>query len=87
MATITAFEAKTRFGELLERVGRGEEIIITRHEKPVARIVPEGLRSLAQVRQAVAALNQLRLQIGGRAKRSTKLSDAEVRAAIEEGRR
>jgi prevent-host-death family protein len=42
MATITAFEAKTRFGELLERVTRGEEIVITRHDKPVARIVPEG---------------------------------------------
>jgi len=35
MATITAFEAKTRFGELLERVARGEEIVITRHEKGV----------------------------------------------------
>lgn len=42
MGTVTAFEAKTRFGELLERVGRGEEIVITRHDKPVARIVPEG---------------------------------------------
>ena len=87
MVTITAFEAKTRFGELLERVGRGEEIIITRHEKPVARIVPEGLRNLTQVRQAVATLNQLRLQISGRPKGRTKLSNAEVRSAIEEGRR
>lgn len=87
MATITAFEAKTRFGELLERVGRGEEIVITRHEKPVARIVPEGMRSLAHVRQAVAALDQLRLQISARAKGRTKLSNAEVRSAIEEGRR
>ena len=42
MATVSAFEAKTRFGELLERVTRGEEIVITRHDKPVARIVPEG---------------------------------------------
>ena len=87
MVTITAFEAKTRFGELLERVSRGEEIVITRHEKPVARIVPEGLRSLVQVRQAVTALNQLRHQIRGRPKRGAKLSDAEVRSAIEEGRR
>jgi prevent-host-death family protein len=89
MATVTAFEAKTRFGELLERVGRGEEIIITRHEKAVARIIPEGQRSLEQVRQAVSALNQLRQQIGERTKRQgrAKLSDAEVRSAIEEGRR
>lgn len=36
MATVTAFEAKTRFGELLERVSKGEEVVITRHDKPVA---------------------------------------------------
>ncbi len=87
MSTVTAFEAKTRFGELLERVSRGEEIVITRHEKPVARIVPEGRQNLDQVRQAVSALNQLRREIGGRTKGRGKLSDAEVRSAIEEGRR
>ncbi len=87
MSTVTAFEAKTRFGELLERVSRGEEIVITRHEKPVARIVPEGRQNLEQVRQAVSALNQLRQEIVGRTKGRTKLSDAEVRSAIEEGRR
>ena len=41
MASISAFDAKTRFGELLERVARGEEIVITRHVRPVARIIPE----------------------------------------------
>lgn len=41
MASISAFDAKTRFGELLKRVAKGEEIVITRHDKPVARIVPE----------------------------------------------
>jgi prevent-host-death family protein len=89
MATVTAFEAKTRFGEILERVGRGEEIIITRHEKPVARIIPEGRQSLEQVQQAISALSQLRQQISERTRRQkrAKLSDAEVRSAIEEGRR
>jgi prevent-host-death family protein len=39
--TVGAFEAKTKFSELLERVSTGgEEIIITKHEKPVARLVP-----------------------------------------------
>ena len=42
MSKVTAFEAKTRFGELLERVSRGEEVVITRHDKVVARHVPEG---------------------------------------------
>ena len=87
MPTVTAFEAKTRFGELLERVGRGEEIVITRHDKVVARIVPEGARSLEQVRQAVLDLHQLRQAIGRRTRGRARLSDEEVRAAIEDGRR
>lgn len=87
MATLTAFEAKTRFGELLERVARGEEIVITRHDKPVARIVPEGRRSLEQDRNAADSLHGLRSRIRGRSKARPRLSDAEVRAALEEGRR
>lgn len=50
MAAVTAFAAKTRFGELLERVAAGEEIVITRHDKPVARIVREGAPRLADPR-------------------------------------
>lgn len=37
---IGAFDAKTRFGDLLDRVERGEAIVITRHGHPVARLVP-----------------------------------------------
>jgi antitoxin (DNA-binding transcriptional repressor) of toxin-antitoxin stability system len=35
-----AFEAKNTLGALLDRVERGEEIVITRHGKPVARLGP-----------------------------------------------
>ena len=56
MATVTAFQAKTRFGELLDRVVRGEEIVITRHEKAVARLIPEGGANLERTRQAVVEL-------------------------------
>jgi prevent-host-death family protein len=87
MAAVTAFDAKTRFGELLDRVAGGEEIVITRHDKPVARIIPEGRRSVDQARRAVAGLNALRQQIALRGKGRSKLSDAEVRAAIDYGRR
>ena len=38
MAEMQAFEAKTKFGEVLDRVERGEEIVITRRGKPVAKI-------------------------------------------------
>ena len=53
MAKVSAFEAKTRFGELLNRVAQGEEVVITRHDKPVARLVPEGAQRSDDVRRAV----------------------------------
>jgi prevent-host-death family protein len=37
---VGAFEAKNTLGTLLDRVEGGEEIVITRHGKPVARLVP-----------------------------------------------
>lgn len=85
MATVTAFEAKTRFGELLERVSRGEEVVITRHDKPVARLIPEGTTRPDEVRRSVEGLRQLRQRIRSRSR--TGLSDAEVRRAIERGRK
>lgn len=37
-------EAKRRFAELIDRVGDGERIVVTRHGKPAVAIVPpEGL--------------------------------------------
>ena len=86
MSTVTALEAKTRFGELLDRVARGEEIVITRHDKPVARIVPEGGKSLEKVRQAVANMRELRAQMAQR-KGFKPITDKEIRDAINEGRK
>jgi prevent-host-death family protein len=87
MTTVTALEAKTRFGKLLQRVARGEEIVITRHEKPVARLVPEGRRKLSRVQQAVNDLRGIQRRIHARTKGKATLSDKEVRAAIDAGRR
>jgi prevent-host-death family protein len=39
MDEVGAFEAKNKLSELLERVERGEEIVITRRGKPVAKLV------------------------------------------------
>jgi len=84
MAKVTAFEAKTRFGELLNRVSEGEEVVITRHDKPVARLVPEGAQRSDDVRRAVAGLRELQQRIRQRSR--VKLSSRDVRAAIDEGR-
>lgn len=52
MITIGAFEAKTKFSELLDRVERGEEVVVTRHGKTVARIVPEAFPDAEAERKA-----------------------------------
>ena len=85
MSTVSAFDAKTRFGELLERVSKGEEVVITRHDKVVARLVPEGVARHDEVRRSVQGLRDLQQRIRRRSK--AKLTDREVRAAIEHGRR
>ncbi len=40
MRQMQAREAKAKFAELLQSAERGESVTITRHGKPVARIVP-----------------------------------------------
>jgi len=40
MLEVGAFQAKNTLGSLLDRVENGEEVLITRHGKPVARLVP-----------------------------------------------
>jgi prevent-host-death family protein len=37
---ISIAEAKARFSELVKRAQAGEEIVVTRHGRPVARVMP-----------------------------------------------
>ncbi len=46
---INVHEAKTHFSKLLDRVGNGEEIIIAKAGKPVARMVPVAERPTQRV--------------------------------------
>jgi len=59
---VGAFEAKNKLGMLLDRVEHGEEIIITRHGKPVARLVPNATR--IDKAQARTALERIRTRAG-----------------------
>lgn len=66
MQEIKASEAKNNLGALLDRVERGEEIIITRRGKPVARLVPSGSHAdLEAARAAAASLRTLAREIQG----------------------
>jgi len=85
MATVTAFQAKTRFGELLDRVVRGEEIVITRHGKAVGRLVPASSANLEHTRQAVAELRAGRsLTVNRRGFKP--LTDRDIKDSVEQGR-
>ena len=57
MAEVGAFEAKNTLRALLDRVAQGEEIVITRHGRPVARLVPNaGQIDRAQANAAAARM-------------------------------
>jgi prevent-host-death family protein len=58
MREIGAFEAKNRLGQLLDLVEHGEEVTITRHGKPVARLVPP--RAVPSRDEAHAAVRRIR---------------------------
>ena len=66
MITVGAFEAKTHLSNLLERVAEGEEVIITKHGKPVARLVSALQIDRERVNQAFEKLKlRKRTTIGG----------------------
>jgi prevent-host-death family protein len=61
MASVIAFtEAKTKLSQLMDRVSRGEEFIITRHNERVARLVPAKRTSREEVQNAIHKLRDLR---------------------------
>jgi prevent-host-death family protein len=58
MAEVGAFEAKNKLSALLDRAEKGEEIVITRHGRPVAKLVPTN--GGVDRSQAQAALQRMR---------------------------
>jgi prevent-host-death family protein len=81
MVTVGAFEAKTKLSELLDMVERGEEVTITRHGEPVAKLVPvRGDAERARVKALIEEIKETRkgLTLGG---------GVSIKELIEEGRR
>ena len=79
MNQIGAYEAKTHLPRLLDRVARGESLTITRHGRPVARLVPvAGEREQAE--EAAARIVERRRHI-------KRVPLADLMATIHEGHR
>jgi prevent-host-death family protein len=80
MQQIQASEAKTHLPQLLDEVERGETIVITRHGRAIARIVPERNVRQAEIDAAVEAIRAFREQHG-------RVPVAELMAMRHEGHR
>lgn len=67
MVEVGAFEAKTHLSSLLEQVSRGEEVLIRRRGKPVAKLVPVQQAERKNVQDAIAAWRTRRagMTLGG----------------------
>ena len=78
--TVGAYEAKTHLSELLEKVEAGEEIVITRHGAPVAKLVP--VKKEASAEERAAAIKRIQ-KLGTR----LSLAGLKVKELITEGRR
>ncbi len=80
MREVQASDAKARLPQLLDDVEGGETLVITRHGRAIARIVPEAELRQAEVDAAIAGLRTLRQRTG-------RVTVAEVLAARHEGHR
>ena len=80
MRTIQASEAKAHLPQLLDDVERGETLIITRHGRAIARIVPEVDLRQEEVDKAIASIRALR-------QRNASVTVEELLSARDEGRK
>jgi prevent-host-death family protein len=77
-----SFETKTHLSQPLERVARGEEFTITKHGKPIAKLVPAVAETARRdVRQVIEEF------IAYTEKQGRTIGGISVCEMIEEGRR
>ncbi len=79
MKKIGAFEAKNRLSELLDAVENGEEIMITKHGRPVAKLVPARDFDRVKAREAADWLLEFR--------KKHSLGGLKIKDLISEGRK
>lgn len=67
MITVGAFEAKTHLSALLDKVAAGEEVVITKHGKVVAKLVKAAENDKAKIDDVIARIKEhrKRIRLGG----------------------
>lgn len=67
MQEIGSYEARVHFGDVLRRVERGEEFLVTMHGRPVARIVHAGQSvETCSTEELLAGLDEFRTKVSAR---------------------
>jgi prevent-host-death family protein len=79
---VQASVAKTHFSQLLDAVERGQTIVILRHGKPIARLVPDEPARMERHRKALENIDKLGREIR---KRNGPISIEEIISSIHEG--
>jgi prevent-host-death family protein len=64
MRAIQASDAKTHLPQILDEVERGKTVIITRHGRAIARLVPEARRRQEEIDKAIEGIRALRARAG-----------------------
>lgn len=80
MRDIPVTEAKAKLLQFLDEVERGASFRVTRHGRPIARIVPEQEERAREAEESAAAIRAIR-------RRSKGMTVAEILPAKEQGRR
>jgi prevent-host-death family protein len=78
---IGAFEAKTHFSKIIEQVERGDDFIVTKRGKPVAKIIPFVQEKQMTRKEAIEALREMRKLYRGNP------GDDNIKDLINEGRK
>jgi prevent-host-death family protein len=82
-SSVGAYQAKTHLPQLLDRVEGGETITITRHGKPVAKLIPAAVDTAKpDVRKVIEEMKRFQAEHG-----PTLGPGLTIRDLIEEGRR
>lgn len=87
--TLGVFDARTRFSELIDRAERGEETIVTRHGRVVARIAPpeDAVAPTRTAKEGAAVVERFRALREDIRATGGPITRAEIRAWIREGQR
>lgn len=79
--SIGAFEAKTHLSSILDKIEKGSQVIITKHGKPVAKLVPISNADRIQLSESIEHLKKFS------EKNKLSLGNLDWKSLRDEGRR